>query len=157
MKGGCGTLTVDWAGLKRTGGGSAFAAQNFSLTLATAEYTSKRYKLISELRASNLDGIFGRYLDVISSPAELVAMANPHLSLRLAQTWRSLNSASVCNRCLQFGRTLATNGAARQTQKDLEMEENSSLRGPQAPDPRLKDFEPLRSAKTRRRQLPPSR
>ncbi|KIX10075.1 uncharacterized protein Z518_01156 [Rhinocladiella mackenziei CBS 650.93] len=84
-------------------------------------------------------------------------MASSHLPLRLTRLSRPFLNSSVCNRCLQTRRSLATQAAAQQIQPDPELEEQSSLTESPNPDPAVKDFDPLKSSRSRRRQLPPSR
>ncbi|KAL2408090.1 Large ribosomal subunit protein uL5m [Exophiala dermatitidis] len=83
-------------------------------------------------------------------------MADLQLGVRLARAWRSFANPSVCNRCMRQTqrRTLATQATASQGQRDAELEETSSLAGPQQVK---REFDPLKVPRSRKRQLVPSR
>ncbi|KAI1622893.1 50S ribosomal protein L5 [Exophiala viscosa] len=83
-------------------------------------------------------------------------MASPSLPFRFARSWPSINNSSMCNRCLQARRTASTQAVAANT-SDPDMEEISSLNQLGSPDSQTTRFDPVKTAKSRKRQLPPSR
>ncbi|KIW20600.1 hypothetical protein PV08_01175 [Exophiala spinifera] len=82
-------------------------------------------------------------------------MATSRFSTVLARNWKTLNNTTICNRCLQSRRSVTSQAAAAPS--DPELEQLTSLSQTTDLTSHVKDFDPVKVAKGRRRQLPPSR
>jgi len=84
---------------------------------------------------------------------DMTAMPSP---LRLARTWRSINHSFVCNSCLKSRRSVSTQTATTSENPTSDLVELSSFKT-FAPPEDTDSYDPLKSSRGRKRQLPPSR
>ena len=84
-------------------------------------------------------------------------MAGQRASGLFFRSLQRASSSTICGRCLQLQRTLTSQaGAATSGPPDEDLVDSSSLGVPPLPED-AHTFDPLKSSRDRKRQLPPSR
>src|SRR6266516_3498788 len=86
----------------------------------------------------------------------VLSMAAQRVSGGLLRSLRRASPSSICGRCLKLQRAAASQAGGASPDPTKDLVESSSLSVPPLPD-NAQIFDPLKSSRGRKRQLPPSR